>query len=524
MIRFLKAGSVPWLLAHEVRLAWRSMDGKSSEKKEGLSGSKAVLILLVGVGLLGLVGGGVGLAFLVWQFPVSPSPMAALIVTGAMGAVLTLMLTHAINASVQALYQRGDLDLLLSSPLKPRVVLTVRLVAIAAATGLLYYLLVTPFVLAAWALGQPHWLTLYGLIAGLTLLATTIGLGLTMALFRLIGPRRTRVVSQITAGIVGASAFLASQVYNFTRPRDDEEESVSALAELFQGWAASDAFQDGGWGTWAMRGLLGEALPLILFVAASLVVFAVTISALARRFAENAAAAVGDKAGPKPRRVTDRAFAAGLTRVMVQKELRLLARDPQLLSQVLLRLLYLLPLGFILFRNAQSGVGVAFGAGAVVIMAGQLAGSFSWITISAEDSPELLRSAPVQQGRVDRAKLYAALIPAMSLTAIALAGLAVIAPLATGVVLIGCLAASASAGLINIWRQKPAQRRDFQKGSKGSILVGIAEFVVGALWATATGMAVGGMIWAALPAALAVGFTLMLRRSPEKIAAAAALS
>ena len=138
MIRFLKAGSVPWLLAHEVRLAWRGMDGKSGEKKSGLSGSKAVLILLVGVGLLGLVGGGVGLAFLVWQFPVGPGPMAALIVTGAMGAVLTLMLTHAINASVQALYQRGDLDLLLSSPLKPRVVLTVRLVAIAAATGLLY--------------------------------------------------------------------------------------------------------------------------------------------------------------------------------------------------------------------------------------------------------------------------------------------------------------------------------------------------------------------------------------------------
>ena len=523
MIRFLKAGSVPWLLAHEVRLTWRAMDGKSADKKDGLTGSKAVLILLVGVGLLGLVGGGVGLAFLVWQFPVGPSSVAALIVTGAMGAVLTLMLTHAINASVQALYQRGDMDLLLSSPLKPRVVLTVRLVAIAAATGLLYYLLVTPFVLAAWALGQPHWLTLYGLIAGLTLIATTLGLGLTMALFRLIGPRRTRVAAQITAGVVGASAFLTSQIYNFTRPHDDEE-GAGALADLFQSWAASDAFQDGGWGTWALRGLLGEALPLILFVAISLALFAVTISALARRFAENAAAAVGDKAGPKPRRVTDRAFAAGLTRVMVQKELRLLARDPQLLSQVMLRLLYLLPLGFILFRNAQSGVSVALGAGAVVIMAGQLAGSFSWITISAEDSPELLRSAPVQQGRVDRAKLYAALIPAMSLTALALAGLAVIAPLATGVVLIGCLAASASAGLINIWRQKPAQRRDFQKGKKGSILVGLAEFVVGAMWAAATGMAVGGMVWAALPAALAVGFTLMLRRSPEKIAAAAALS
>jgi len=523
MIRFLKAGSVPWLLAHEVRLAWRGMDGKSGEKKEGLSGSKAALILLVGVGLLGLVGGGVGLAFLVWQFPVGPSPAAALIGTVAMGAILTLMLTHAINASVQALYQRGDLDLLLSSPLRPRVVLTVRLAAIATTTGLLYYLLVTPFVLAAWALGQPHWLTLYGLIAGLTLIATTLALGLTMALFRLIGPRRTRVAAQIIAGVVGASAFLASQVYNFTRPRDDEE-SASALAELFRSWAASDAFQDGGWGTWALRALLGEALPLILFVAAALVVFAVTISALARRFAENAAAAVGDRSGPRPRRVADRAFASGLTRVMVQKELRLLARDPQLLSQVMLRLLYLLPLGFILFRNAQSGVGVAFGAGAVVIMAGQLAGSFSWITISAEDSPELLRSAPVQQGRVDRAKLYAALIPAMGLTALALAGLAVIAPLATGVVLIGCLAASASAGLINIWRQKPAQRRDFQKGSKGSILVGVAEFVVGALWAVATGMAVGGMVWAALPAALAVGFTLMLRRSPETIAAAAALS
>jgi len=523
MIRFLKAGSIPWLLAHEVRLGWRGMDGKQGEKKEGLSAGKAMLILLIGLALLGLVGGGVGLAFLVSEFPLTASPMAALIATGAMGAILTLMLTHAINASVQALYQRGDLDLLMSSPLKPRVVLTVRLIAIAVVAGLLYYILITPFVLAAWALGQPHWLALYGLIAGLTLIATTLGLGVTMGLFALIGPRRTRVAAQVTAGFVGAAAFLASQIYNFTRPRDDEE-GASALAELFQSWAASDAFQDGGWGTWVLRAVLGEPLPLILFLAAGLIVFAVTTTALARRFAENAAAAVGDRAGSKPRRVADRAFAAGLTRVMVQKELRLLARDPQLLSQVLLRLLYLLPLGFILFRNAQSGVGVAFGAGAVVIMAGQLAGSFSWITISAEDSPELLRSAPVQQGRVDRAKLYAALIPAMSLTAVARAGLAVIAPLASVVVLIGCLAASASAGLINIWRQKPAQRRDFQKSRKGSLLVGLAEFLVGALWAAATGLAVAGQIWALLPAALAVGFTLMLRRSPEKIAAAAALS
>ena len=79
MIRFLKAGSVPWLLAHEVRLTWRAMDGKSGEKKEGLSASTAMLILLIGLALLGLVGGGVGLAFLVSQFPLTASPMGALL-------------------------------------------------------------------------------------------------------------------------------------------------------------------------------------------------------------------------------------------------------------------------------------------------------------------------------------------------------------------------------------------------------------------------------------------------------------
>ncbi|PZO35269.1 MAG: hypothetical protein DCE92_10765 [Alphaproteobacteria bacterium] len=201
---------------------------------------------------------------------------------------------------------------------------------------------------------------------------------------------------------------------------------------------------------------------------------------------------------------------------MIRKELRLLARDPQLVSQVVLRLIYLLPLGFVMFRDADSGAVAAFSGAGIVVMAGQLAGNFAWIIISAEDSPDLLGCAPIERAAADRAKLLAALVPTLALTAIALAGFAFVSPLAALVVAAGCVCSAGSSGLIQLWQQRPEKRKAFNQNKRGSLLIGIAEFIVQAFWAAATGMAIAGMIWAVVPAAMAIGTTALLRRS-EKV-------
>jgi ABC-2 type transport system permease protein len=508
IVRILPPGSASWLLAAEVRLGLRGMASKRA------SGSKIALILISVVAGVGVLFGGVALGFLAARWALPVTPLSALIIDAACVVLFTLMLSQTINLAVQALYERGDLDLLLSSPLKPRVVLTVRALSITVVACILYVGLVTPFVITASVLGRPEWLSLFVILISLAMLATALGILLTMGLFAVIGPRRTRVVAQVLAAVVGGLMFILSQAYNFTR---HEGGSSSGVANFALGLTESPLLAPNGPLAWPVRALTASPVPLIVIGGVGLILFVAVVRILGPRFAKDAAAAVGEKSTPAKTKGADGAFASGLTLVMVRKELRLLARDPQLISQILLRLMYLAPLGFVLWKNAHSATGPTLGAAAIVVMAGQLAGSFAWIAISAEDSPDLLRSAPIDRALADRAKLIAALIPTFILTALAIAGFAVIAPLQAVVVVIGCVCAAACSGLIQIWRQKPATRKAFnQRQRGGSWLVNIVEVLVQAGWGGATALALIGWFWAAIPAVLALLLTLALYRSPQK--------
>src|SRR4029453_10861857 len=100
----------------------------------------------------------------------------------------------------------------------------------------------------------------------------------------------------------------------------------------------------------------------------------------------------------------------------------------------------------------------AFACGALVIVAGQLSGSFAWITLSAEDAPDLLASAPIGAATAARAKLAPALVPTCAIVGLALAGLSSRAPEAAIVVLVGCVCAALSSGLVNVWQQVRGSR------------------------------------------------------------------
>ncbi|MBB5746795.1 hypothetical protein [Brevundimonas variabilis] len=515
MMRFLPAGSAIWLLAHEMRMGLRGMEQPTADGKKAKKGaSQIVLIGLAIFGMAVIAIGGIGFGFLAARFPLPETPLVALIVTGGTLALFTLMLSQAINMSVQALFERRDLDLLMSSPLKPRVVLTVRAVSIALVTVMLYAALATPFIVTASVLGRPEWLGLYVLLLAMAMVATTLGIMLTLGLFAAIGPRATRTVAQILAGVTGGLAFLASQMWNLTRP-GDEDDGPGPLYASLRGVLDTGLFEAGQPLSWPVQALTGDLMALLVLGGIAVAGFAAVSIGLAPRFAANATEAAGGKAPPPPRAGADKPFAEGMTRVMIRKELRLLARDPQLVSQVVLRLIYLLPLGFIMFRDASSGASAAIGGAAIVVMAGQLAGNFAWIIISAEDSPDLLGCAPINRAAADRAKLMAALVPTLALTALALTGFAFMSPLAALIVAVGCVCSAGSSGLIQLWQQRPEKRKAFNQNKRGSVLIGLAEFIVQAFWAAATGLAIAGMIWALLPATLAIGTTALLRRSDK---------
>jgi ABC-2 type transport system permease protein len=406
--------------------------------------------------------------------------------------IFTLMLSQTLAAATEALYARADLDLLFSSPIAPRKVLTVRFAAVATMAFSAIAVFVTPFLLPVIVLGHPAWLAVYLVLFALALAASAAGLCLAMVLFRLIGPRRTRAVAQVLAALIGAAFFLAAQARNLLGA--DKTKGVAGLViHAAQGQIKTPPLAD-----WPLRAMLGQPLPLLAVMAVGAGLFLSATHWIGRRFAADAAAASG--AG-EPRQKTTKlvgAFADGVFAVTLRKELRLMARDVPLLSQVLFRVLYMLPLMFVLLRNAGKldTYALPAGVGAVAFVASQVAASLTWITFCAEDSPELLAAAPASMIQVWRAKLVAGLAPLGVLLIAPLIALLILAPRAGLAALVFWPATALANGLVNQWRQRQAKRTEFRRRGAASALTGFAQLGLGGLLAWAAGLAAAPSGWA----------------------------
>lgn len=499
----LKPASTTWLLANEMRLGWREMASKP--------GAARVSMIILGVVLLIVMIGAIPAGWFLRGVVLPINGGTIMIAAAAAAVIFTLMLSQTLAAATQALYARADLDLLFSSPLPPERVLTVRFTAIALNVFLGVGLFIAPWLIPIALISHPEWLSALVVLAGLALLASSAGLLLAMALFRVLGPRRTRVVAQVLGALIGAGFFLATQLGNLAGGR----RGLSVLV------VDDQRFQPDSLLALPLKAMTGHPLPLLGFILIASGLFWLTNLWLGRRFASNAAAATGSDARKVRASAGAGAFAAGAFAATVRKELRLLSRDAGLISQVGLRVLYMLPLAFVLLRNAGSHASYMLpsGAAALSFVAAQVAGSLAWITVSAEDAPDLLVSAPTPVSTFSKAKLTAALIPVAALLVIPLVGLIVLAPLAGVAATLGCAASCLATGLMAIWYQRPAKRAEFnRKGGRGPILATLAGLVVQALIGGATALTAMGLFgWALIPAALGGGLLLALRRSDAQI-------
>ncbi|HEX8232940.1 MAG TPA: hypothetical protein VF559_06320 [Caulobacteraceae bacterium] len=512
-MRLPRSNTALGLLGHELRVALRGWFGR---RADGRRRSQLQLVIalafLVFIAAVAGVPAGLGLR----QAQVAPNPVILAFGAGAYAAVLTLMISQTLVAAVQALYDRGDLDLLLSSPTSVTRVIAVRALGMAVSASLVFVIFLTPVIVPVAVLAGPKWLSAYGVLVSLALFATSAGLLLALGMLSWLGPRRTKTFAQVAAALIGAGFFLVFQFQNITG-RERAEGAWTHIARL----AAGGDLRLPEFATWPARAVLGEPLPLLALLGASLAAFALAVAVAGRRFAADAAVAKGADAGPRRAGPRLGSFAGGAFQAVLRKELRLMLRDPALLSQVLLRVLYLLPLGFLVLRNfgAQREAVLTGAAAGIVFMAGQLGASLSWITVSAEDAPALLTLSPTPAGRLWRAKLAAAMLPLAGLLLFPLGALAYVSPPAALAAGMAAAGAGLSAGLINIWMQRPAKRQDLRRRRSASVAASIAELVTGILWAASAGLFISGFAWwaSAVPALFAVAVLLALRRPEETI-------
>jgi ABC-2 type transport system permease protein len=462
MMRLLPPGSFAWLTLHELRLAMASRSRKLLGRIVG------------GLLLLAWIAAGIFIALALEDVPIEPNAMLMTGVAAIAIGLFSFMTTQAMLGSQRTLYEAGDLDLLFSAPIAPRSIVRAKLVGIAAMVMLSFTVLLLPVALPVAILGHPRLFGIPALLLALALTAACFGLALTLLLARIAGPRAARTVGQIVAALSGGAIFLVSQLWN-----TGDGGTRGGMALLFEEMMQSGF---GAHGIGALPGMaaFGDPWAVTALLAGSILLFLLTTAAMQSWFLGSYRAGGMKLARTKRARGTiARNFSASLFGAIFAKEWRLMARDPALAFQIVLRIVYLAPLLLIALRPGRGiplAPSLAFSS---VLIAGQVVSSLVWLAVSAEDTPDLLKVAPVAKHELDRAKLTAAMTMAAPLALLLPFGIGFATIPGAIVTLAVTVAAGWMTGLIEVTFAKPAPRATFRnRRGGGSFVRGLLQFAI----------------------------------------------
>ncbi|MET0676702.1 MAG: permease [Bradyrhizobium sp.] len=488
------ATALGWFARHEIRLAWREwlamMTGSRGKRK------RAIIALIVFAVVMHLPAYAVIGRFADLQAPLGKSEL--IVITATIFLAWALMLSQAIESVTRVFYARADLDLIMSSPANLANVFSVRIGAIALAVIGMALLLSTPFVDVLVIGGGTRWLAAFGVVVAIGLSAAAVAIAITVLLFRLIGPSRTRLVAQIVAAVIGAGFVIALQVAAIL-----SYGTLSRFTVLTSDAAAAYAPDLDSPLWWPARAAIGDGMLVSWLLAAGLLLLGAVMALFSPRFADTVVR-VAATARPSRRGARKTSFRGGSQQQALRaKEFLLLRRDPWLLSQSLMQLLYLVPPALMLWRSfSDSSTGVVLITPVIVMAAGQLAGGLAWLTISGEDAADLVATAPLPPSRVTRAKIEVVLISIAIIFAPLIAALAFSSLMQAMVTALGVLVATVSATAIQLWFRVQAKRSQFRRRQTSSRLATFAEAFCSIGWAATAALAVTIPIAAVVSGAL----------------------
>jgi ABC-2 type transport system permease protein len=484
-------GGIAWFAAHEARLAWRDWRRIGGR---GYGMALAILGIVVVLHLIALL--------IVRPAPdlaSHPSTDALITIVGMLVLSWSLMLSQAMESVTRVFYTRGDLELILSSPVATGRLFVVRIVAMAVGLAAMSLVIAAPFInVLVWRAGM-RWLAVYPAVLALAVLAVAVAITAVIALFHTIGPKRTRLIAQIIAAFIGAIFAVALQIgaiQSFGTPDRLAFLRSDAVARL------APPPDSALWGI--AHAAMGEPVPLAVLSGIALLALGIVVAVFVPRFPRYVRAASGIAHGDNGR---GGASLRGSTsaQVLRAKEWALLRRDPWLVSQTLVQILYLLPAAYLLWRGFGGGLdAVTLLVPVLVTASGQFAGGLAWLAISGEDAPDLIASAPISPAQVARAKFEATIGGSLFVFAPFVLGMAAVAPAAALAACAGIVLAAASATAIQYWFRLQAYRGRIRRRQTASRLTTYAEALISVSWAAAAALASASNGLALIPAVAAV--------------------
>lgn len=509
-----RPATLRWFLAHDLRLAIRNI----AAQFRGFSRARRIALLFGAIAFTHALAWPLARRLqLAAQAPNGRERVETWVAIG-VGVSLAMILAQAMVSAMRALYARADFELILAAPVSPRVVLGSRALAIAFECAATAALVLLPIADLAALLDRPAWLAIYPWLLSAALGGAGLGLVMAMAFLAAFGPRRSRLYLQLSATFVGASFVLAAQAFSLL-PKSLRDMIHAAVLDPPPG-----SWLDHRGALWLpVRAATGDSVALIIWLLCGLTILVAAVAFCGDRLLATVASASGDS--PKEarsRRILS--FRGGVGPSVRRKERRLIARDPWLLSQIFLQVIYVLPISIALWRGGgvTSSIEVAIPP-SIVVIAAQLAGSLAWVMISGEDAPELLASAPVSRKALDVYKLGAIAWPIGLFLALPILALAYFSLKSAVIAVSFSAGAGTSTALLNFWRQAPAKRTMVLRRHTQSRLVAILELLLTLVWAVSC--AVSAMIgWIGLATLTPVALIMWLVRPRPRVAARETLS
>lgn len=395
-----------WLLKNEIRLWWR----QTTSTKQFW-----IWVAVLGFFVLGSI-------FLLWISLESlraemPAVASDNLPDVAVWSAITLSLAafffafnQAIGTSVVVLFERGDLDLLLSSPLSSRVIFAVRLLSVSLTLFAGFCFFAIPASLLAVLVGLPQLLGIYPALISICLVAASAGMLVTLGLVRLIGARRARTWVQVLNLISTLIFILGLQLPNFLQTTDF---SFDRLSPSVQSWIAPGSlFNVDSWIWFPARAVWFDLPAVVLTLVGSGAIATLTVFALSQAFIQGTQQSITRKHRPRDDEGTT--LQEGFRRVTLTKEWRMMRRSPYLISQTALQILLVLPITWVVLQGNGSGENLNINRAtsfAMPFLGGQLSYAFTYVCLSGEEAADLLKAAPVAKGSLRRLKQLAALVP-----------------------------------------------------------------------------------------------------------------
>ena len=492
----LAPGTAVWFARHESRLAWRDwLSMITAGRRERLR--RVVIAVLVFAVFMHFVA-----YWMVGRYADAPIDTSMLVtITASVLLSWLLMISQAMESMTRAFYARSDLDLILASPVAAQRLFAVRIATVAISVAMMAIPLAAPFIDILVVRGGLRWMGAYGLIVAMGAAAAALAVGFTVALFRIIGATRTRLVAQVVAAVIGAAFVIGLQVAAIL-----SYGTISRVSVLQSSAVLTHAPDLASIVWWPARAAMGDWLALIGVLAVSFALLIAAIALVSPRFGEYATAAAGAAASSISQTRRQSAFKkTSPRRVLRRKEWTLLWRDPWLVSQTFMQMLYLIPPAVLLWRSFDDGDGAYNLLVPVLVMAaGQLAGGLAWLAISGEDAPDLVATAPVPASFILRAKVEAVLGVIAVVFAPMVAVLAMLSPWHALVASGGIVIATTAATAIQLWFRSQAKRSQFRRRQVSSRVATFTEAFSSIGWAATAAVASVSLLLAIAPALIAL--------------------